>query len=147
MTDGELSALGGPWHDDATAEKVADFLDRLASTANVTKSAEVSGAHLRTLYRWKEKFPDFAAAWREAERVGTALLEDEALRRAKDGCDRPVFYEGEQCGVIREYSDTLMIFLLKARDPDKYRERVDIAHSGQVAQKVIVEYPDDGRGT
>ena len=35
---------------------------------------------------------------------------------------KPVFHKGEQCGVVREYSDTLMIFLLKARDPAKYRE-------------------------
>jgi hypothetical protein len=30
-------------------------------------------------------------------------------------------------GVIREYSDTLLIFLLKGLRPAKYRERYDVA--------------------
>jgi len=30
---------------------------------------------------------------------------------------KPVYYQGEQCGEVREYSDTLLIFILKARDP------------------------------
>lgn len=33
---------------------------------------------------------------------------------------------------MKDYSDTLAIFLLKAHDPDKYRERQDINLSGQV---------------
>jgi hypothetical protein len=67
--------------------------------------------------------PDFAAAFDEAVKLGTAALEDEAKRRAFEGCDKPIFYQGIQCGTVREYSDTLMIFLLKAHDPEKYAER------------------------
>jgi hypothetical protein len=33
--------------------------------------------------------------------------------------------------VIREYSDTLLMFMLKALDPDKYRERKERRHMGQ----------------
>jgi len=33
---------------------------------------------------------------------------------------------------VRKYSDTLAIFLLKAHNPDKYRDRQDINLSGQV---------------
>jgi hypothetical protein len=40
---------------------------------------------------------DFAAAWDEAIDCGTDLLEDEVMRRAKDGIDEPRFYEGEVC--------------------------------------------------
>jgi hypothetical protein len=32
--------------------------------------------------------------------------------------------------MVRKFSDTLLIFMLKARDPKKYRERVDLTHSG-----------------
>jgi hypothetical protein len=59
-------------------------------------------------------------------------LEAEADRRAAEGTLRPVFYKGEQCGEIREYSDTLLIFRLKALRPEKYRERSNVAVSGGV---------------
>jgi hypothetical protein len=31
--------------------------------------------------------------------------------------------------VVREYSDTLLIFMLKALDPEKYRESKEIRHT------------------
>ena len=40
-------------------------------------------------------------------------LEAEARRRAVEGVRKPVFYQGVICGWVGEYSDTLLIFLLK----------------------------------
>ena len=54
------------------------------------------------------------------------LLEEEARRRAHDGVDEPVWFQGVQCGTVRKYSDTLLIFLLKGAKPDKYRERSSV---------------------
>ncbi len=33
---------------------------------------------------------------------------------------------------MKEYSDTLCIFLLKAHAPEKYRERVDVKHASDI---------------
>lgn len=33
---------------------------------------------------------------------------------------------------LKEYSDTLAIFLLKSHDPEKYRDRQEVHHSGSV---------------
>lgn len=75
--------------------------------------------------------PEFAKAWDEAKILGLDKLEDELLRRAHDGVEKPVFYKGRKLKhTIREYSDTLGIFLLKGGKPEKYRERVE--HSGSV---------------
>ena len=41
-------------------------------------------------------------------------LETEAQRRAVEGWDEPVFHEGREVGKKRRYSDTLLIFTLKA---------------------------------
>jgi hypothetical protein len=40
---------------------------------------------------------------------------------------------------MKEYSDTLAIFLLKAHDPEKYRERSDVSVKGEVsiAQAIV----------
>lgn len=71
----------------------------------------------------------FALAWMDAAGIGTEALEQEAARRAYHGTLKPVFYKGTRCGSVRTYSDVLMIFLLKARKPEVYRDadqRVDV---------------------
>jgi hypothetical protein len=66
---------------------------------------------------------------------------------AKDGFDEPRFYEGQVCGHVRRYSDTLLILLLKARRPGKYGDKVTAEHTGPgggpITQitRVIVEPP------
>jgi hypothetical protein len=76
-----------------------------------------------TIYTWLGEDPEFAAAKEEAEREAIEQLEGEARRRAFKGVTKPVFYQGTECGSIREYSDSLMMFILKAKKPE-YRDRV-----------------------
>lgn len=111
-------------HTKLTAEKMARFLEVLSNTANVSAAAKTIRVSRGHLYEVRAGNDEFAAAWDEAVKLGTSALEDEAVRRAMDGTLKPVFYKGQKCGTIREYSDTLLIFLLKARDPDKYADRV-----------------------
>lgn len=112
------------------------FLEALCETANISAACAAAGVKSRqTVYTRRDSEPDFAVAMAEALEVATDTLELEARRRAKDGCDRPVFHQGIQCGTVREYSDTLMIFLLKAHRPEKFRDRLDLRHSGRVKVK------------
>lgn len=131
----------------ATPEKLAQFLEVLADTANVSAAAKKVRIDRCHMYRLRGENEEFAAAWDEAVKLGTAALEDEAVRRAKDGVLKPVFYKGEKVGTIREYSDTLLIFLLKARDPDKYADRVKKELSGPgggpMQQSIEVLFGDD----
>ena len=57
----------------------------------------------------------------------TEVLEREAWRRARDGTPEPVFQHGKEVGVIQRYSDQLLMFLLRARAPERYRDRVDVS--------------------
>lgn len=102
------------------------FLDALADTCHVTDAAKTAGVSRRTVYDHRAAHPEFAAAWDEAKVVGADALEDEAVRRAKEGTLKPVFQGGELVGHVREYSDTLLIFLLKGAKPAKYRERFEL---------------------
>lgn len=99
------------------------FLKEIAEGASVKDAGDAAGIGSRALYSRRKTDPDFRREWCEAAEVGTRLLEQEAQRRAYHGTLKPVFFKGEQCGTIREYSDTLMMFLLKARKPDEYRDR------------------------
>lgn len=110
-----------------TPEKRSEFLAALeTSGGNVTDAAKTAGFSRRAAYEWREDDAEFAAEWDEAVEAGTDQLEQEARRRAYEGVDEPVFYQGAECGTVRKYSDTLLIFLLKGRRPEKYRERVQI---------------------
>ncbi|AEV24612.1 hypothetical protein Dsui_0192 [Azospira oryzae PS] len=114
-----------------TAKKRDAFLLALEDTANVTKACKKSRLARRSAYEWRDDDPDFARAWDEALERGTDALEDEAVRRATEGTLKPVFYKGQKCGSVREYSDTLLIFMLKARRPEKFKERTEQQHTGK----------------
>jgi len=105
-----------------TPEKLTAFCAALAETCNVGRACAAVGISRQTAYNWREADPDFALAWERAMKAGLLALEDEAHRRAFEGTNEPVFYKGDECGSVRKYSDTLAIFLLKAHNPDKYRE-------------------------
>ncbi|SFO43588.1 hypothetical protein [Nitrosospira briensis] len=91
------------------------------------------------MYEWRDAFAEFAAAWDKAKQLGIDALEDEAHRRAFEGNVKPVFHQGMECGAVREYSDTLGIFLLKAHKPNKYRENAHLHVSGNLdlAQRIL----------
>lgn len=129
---------GKAWTERTLQRAREKFLHTLSRGLSVTAACEAAKIGRSTVYQWRDTDPEFAAAWVEALESGTDLLEDEARRRAYAGTDRPVFYEGKQCGAIREYSDTLMCLLLKARRPTVYRERIDHAHSGHLSLEQLV---------
>jgi len=90
------------------------------------------------MYLWKSQDAEFAAEWDRFLVMGAEILEDEAIRRAREGYDEPVFYQGQMTGTIRKYSDTLLIFLLKGAMPAKYRENVDVTSKGERIAQCIV---------
>ena len=106
-----------------TPEKKAKFLAALADCGNVTRAATSAGVNRVAMYQIRTKDKRFAKQWDEAATIGAARLEDEARRRAVEGWEEPVFYQGEQCATVRRYSDTLLICLLKAHHPEKYADR------------------------
>ncbi len=116
-----------------TPERLAAFCAALAETGIVARACKAVDISRVTAYEWRNEIPEFAEAWDKALKVGISALEDEAHRRAFEGCEEPVFYKGDECGSVRKYSDTLAIFLLKAHNPDKYRENSKVELSGRLA--------------
>lgn len=104
---------------------VADFLGALTQGLPVRRAVKVAGVHETLVYKRRANDETFRAAWNEACELGTELLEQEAQRRAYHGTLKPIYYKGELCGSERKFSDTLMIFLLKGRKPEVYRDGVE----------------------
>ncbi|HEX6827090.1 MAG TPA: hypothetical protein VF077_12305 [Nitrospiraceae bacterium] len=121
--------MGAPVKQRLTPKKRQAFLERLAECGNVLEAAKGVGSSRHTLYWHRREDPVFRAAWDQAlaEAMDT-VLEPEAVRRAVDGTLKPVYHLGKRVGTVREYSDTLLIFLLKGGKPAKYRERFE--HTG-----------------
>lgn len=127
------------------ADWIEKFLTALAECGNVSRACKKAGIARQTAYRTRKEEPEFAALWDEAISVAVGLLEDEAWRRAREGVLEPEFYKGEKVGTVRKFSDTLLIFLLKAHRPALYRENIDVTSGGKPVN-VQIYIPDNGRG-
>jgi hypothetical protein len=99
-----------------------DFLTALAAGGHVLQAAKVAGVSRATVYRQRVSDEDFAVAWADAIEESIETLEREMLRRAAEGVEEPVFYMGKQIATVRKFSDTLLIFALKSKRPEIYRD-------------------------
>lgn len=119
------------------------FLRRLAAYGNVSKAAFEAGVSRETVYKFRRSNVGFSQAWDEALDQAADIMEAEAWRRAVKGVEEPVgWYKGKPGGSVRRYSDTLLIFLLKAHRPQKFRDNVVVDQSGDI--NITVRYEDGG---
>jgi hypothetical protein len=122
------------------------FLAAVARTGNVTISAEIADVARSAHYQWLEADPVYVEAFEDAMEQAAQRLEAEARRRAEEGVEEPVFYKGKKCGVIRKYSDTLLIFLMKGAMPDKYKERTSTELTGAGGKPLTVSFISPSEG-
>lgn len=129
-----------------TNAKKASFLAAYAECGVIRLAAKSSEASARSHYRWMADDRDYVTAFEEAQRKSCKALEEEARRRAVDGWDEPVYQNGKKVGTRRRYSDTLLIFLMKGNQPDKFGDKVTQTHRGDSEAPVAVyQLPDNGR--
>jgi hypothetical protein len=88
------------------------FIEVLSNSANVRAACRAAGVDRATAYRHRERNAAFAQEWAQALQEAGEVLEAVAWQRAK------------------EKSDLLLIFLLKALNPEKYRETIVQQHQG-----------------
>ena len=111
-------------------KKQAKFLEHFREKGNMTFAAKEAKCGVSTVHEWRRNDEVFARAWTQALEESTDRLEMEARRRAEDGWDEPVYQRGAQVGVVRKYSDLLMVTLLKGYRPQKFKERVESTVTG-----------------
>jgi hypothetical protein len=121
----------------------APFLAALAATGNVSSAVVAADVSRAFVYAERQRDEAFAALWNAALDEAADALEFEARRRAVEGWEEPVFgslgqgHGSGEIGTVRKYSDTLLIFLMKGANPEKYRERTDVKQSGEVKLNVV----------
>ncbi len=111
-----------PRVDGWTPELQCMFLEVLADTGIVSHAAAVVGKSPESAYRLRrrEGAEAFSAAWEAAQAHATQILVDVAFARAIEGVSKPVYHKGEVIGERRQYSDALLMFLLRYKDPTRY---------------------------
>lgn len=114
------------------------FLQALGEHGMVTAACKSVGVGRTTAYDARHADEAFATAWADIEELTTERMEAEAYRRAVEGVESDIFFKGEVVGTEREFSDTLLVFLLKARRPEVYRENIKVQHAGGIRLSVPV---------
>lgn len=102
----------------------------LAETGMIRRAAKAAGIPVHRHYRWLKSDPEYALAIQEAMEQAADLLEEEAIRRARDGVKEPVYYKGEIVGYVYRYSDGLLKFLLQHLKKKVYGNRIELAGEG-----------------
>ncbi|MEC7236857.1 MAG: hypothetical protein VXW17_02435, partial [Pseudomonadota bacterium] len=90
------------------------FLAQLRETGNVSAAARAAGTCRSRCYEGRRRDPAFAAAWADALEEAADRLEMEAFRRAVCGVGEDRFFQGHIVGEVTRYSDSLLMFLLRA---------------------------------
>ena len=82
--------------------------------------------------------PAFAQACQAAHLEARETLEAEAWRRAVDGTRKPVVFRGRLTKIhVREYSDKLLLALLRANWPEKYGQKLTVDHQWPLVEKLL----------
>jgi hypothetical protein len=107
------------------------FIAALRDCGNIRAACEVVGIDRRNIYYQIEEYEDRRQEFDEAMADATDILEAAAIKRAQ------------------QYSDTLLMFLLKARRPqvyrDNYKQQVEISGPGGKAVEIKGDYNDPQR--
>ena len=136
------------------------FLAALAQSGIISAAAKIAGLEGHTVYARRDGDDEFAEAMKEAIEEASDLQELEAMRRGIQGVDVPIIYKGQPMGVwvdadsnmvapgtpgavlrpftVKEYSDTLLLALLKANRA-KFRESIKHEHGSDPNAPVIVK--------
>lgn len=115
---------------EATLKKRKKFLEAYIEEGTITHAAARVGINRATPYDWIKNDPEFAAEFERAKEAVGDKLEKEAIRRACEGINKPIYYKGQKVDTIKEYSDTLLIFLLKGQKPEKFGDKITQEISG-----------------
>jgi hypothetical protein len=133
-----------PTRAQATNGRRRRFLAALGRTATVTEACDAAGIERSTAYRWRESSPAVVKAWDAAVARVVDRLEAEAVRRAADGWEEPVYQQGREVGRVLKFSDRMLELLLKRHKPE-FRDKAAVELSGPNggAVPLTVTVPDE----
>jgi hypothetical protein len=144
--EGEIEGARGP-KGRFTEEGFERVRQRVAEGEPVTSAVRAEGMGVSSFYERVEEKPEWWASLQKAREVKVVdVLEDELCRRVFEGEGKPVYWKGYQVGEERDFSDGLLMFLLKTILPGKYgntkaseKRKAELNRKEQVFKKLLVD--------
>lgn len=115
------------------------FLAVYAACGVITQACRAADIDRGTYYLRLHRDPEFEARMREAHEEAKDVVLSELNRRGIEGWDEPVFQKGKQVGVVRRYSDAILLALARARLPEMFTERHVVAQMQVSPADVLAE--------
>ncbi len=122
-----------------TPERQRAFIGALADTGEVIAAARSVGMSDSSAYRLRRSpgAERFAAAWEAALAASSGRLIDIAFERAINGVDDEIIdKEGRHIFTKKKYNDRLLMFLIRAHGPARYRTTHRDGGAGEEAETV-----------
>ncbi|MED4064424.1 transposase [Priestia megaterium] len=115
------------------------------------------GISRSTLNDWKKKYPDISDALKKGKEVVDLQVENALLKRALGYEYEEVTQESQWNEKANKYElvvtkrvkkrqapdTTAQIFWLKNRRPDKWRDKQDVEHTGDMDLNIVIDYGED----
>lgn len=111
------------------AEEIAGrFLEALIQNGGrIQHACEHVGMTWGMVYQWRRSEPEFATAMDDAVMISTMVLEEEALRLGLEGdTTHQLDSKGELVMTKVKRYPQLLMFMLEARNPGRYRRTVKV---------------------
>jgi transcriptional regulator with XRE-family HTH domain len=115
------------------------------------------GVSRSTLNDWKKKYPDISDTLKKGKEVVDLQVENALLKRALGYAYEEVTEESQWNEKAKQYElvitkrvkkrqapdTTAQIFWLKNRRPDKWRDKQDVEHTGDMDLNIVIDYGED----
>ena len=112
-------------------ERLNQFLMALpAAMGNVKKCAKLANLNRTILDSTRIRVPEFARQWDAAIEGITDDLEEAGLKRAINGVQKDIYYQGMVAGTETVYSDSILTMMLAGRRNSVYKNSTSTELSG-----------------
>lgn len=102
------------------------FLTAYMQCGQVKRASREAHVDHRSHYVWLQNDPNYRAAYDRARIAAGDVAEDEAFRRAVQGWEEPVFYQGTEVGTVTRYDGMLLARILAAFKSGYRTQQVNI---------------------
>lgn len=130
----------GPRFTDAERAEVKEkFLAEYRARGIMTHACKAAGVDVSTVHYWQEHDVEFGIQYRAAKQEADDAIRAEIYRRAVTGNTEPLMSNGRvvkneagEIQYVQKYSDSLLVFLAKARMPEfREKQHVDVTTNGE----------------
>ena len=114
-----------------TPARQTKFLDQLTEFGVIGLACKAASIDRSTILAYRAEDPQFARAFDDAMELHLDKCEHEAYIRGVVGWLEPVFFQGHQTGVVRKFSDQLLMFRLKGRRRKIFGDKTELKIKGK----------------